>query len=259
MQVLEAPHIRVIAGENAVTISQLPPIWQDIAAGVANVGIDNPQVYVEMAQLFQYKLAQGDVDLFHERPELADFKSAFSQLFGQLAYETLEFYGHDFLIDSYPNFAEILKNLQSKGIKYADEVKVALIGMELFEEFGYQLPASFYHVHLAPIYRDHVFEERALRFDKRDIVHKRSWDAVLHAGKVFAIQMKVQSIASKYGFTYHHGCGCNSHLSSIDISEGEFKYELTDEKYQRWIRSFIWTAWYEYAFFPIVPNTSYLV
>jgi hypothetical protein len=259
MQVIEAPHISVIAGENAVTISQLPPIWQDIAAGVANVGIDKPQIYVEMAQLFQYKLAQGDVDLFHERPELAGFKSAFSQLFGQLAYETLEFYGHDFLIDSYPNFVEILKNLQSKGIEYADEVKVALIGMELFEEFGYELPASFYHVHLAPIYRDHVFEERALRFDKRDIVHKRSWDAVLHAGKVFAIQMKVQSIASKYGFTYHHGCGCNSHLSSIDISEGEFKYELTPEKYQRWIRSFIWTAWYEYAFFPIVPNTSYLV
>jgi hypothetical protein len=259
MQVIEAPHISVIAGENAVTISQLPPIWQDIAAGVANVGIDNPQIYVEMAQLFQYKLAQGDIDLFHERPELADFKSAFSQLFGQLAYETLEFYGQDFVIDSYPNFAEILKNLQSKGIKYADEVKVALIGMELFEEFGYELPASFYHVHLAPIYRDHVFEERALRFDKRDIVHKRCWDAVLHAGKVFAIQMKVQSIASKYGFTYHHGCGCNSHLSSIDISEGEFKYELTAEKYQRWIRSFIWTAWYEYAFFPIVPNTSYLV
>ncbi|GAX38626.1 hypothetical protein [Nodularia sp. NIES-3585] len=259
MQVIEAPNIAVIASENAVPIDKLPPIWQDIAAGVANVGIENPQSYVEMAQLFQYKLAQGDVDLFNERPELAHFKSAFSQLFGQLGYETLEFYGHDFLIDSYPNFPQILRDVESKGIEYAEEMKVALIGMDLFNEFGYELPASFYHVHLAPIYRDHVFEERALRFDKRDIVHKRSWDAVLHAGKVFAIQMKVQSIASKYGFTYHHGCGCNSHLSSIDISEGEFNYEISPEKYQRWIRSFIWTAWYEYAFFPIVPNTSYLV
>ncbi len=259
MQLLEAPNIAVIASENAVSIAELPPIWQDIAAGVANVGIENPQSYVEMAQLFQYKLAQCDVDLFNERPELADLKSAFSQLFGQLGYETLEFYGHDFLIDSYPNFSQILTDVKSQGREYADEVKVALIGMDLFEEFGYELPASFYHVHLAPIYRDHVFEERALRFDKRDIAHKRSWDAVLHAGKVFAIQMKVQSIASKYGFTYHHGCGCNSHLSSIDISEGEFNYEISPEKYQRWVRSFIWTAWYEYAFFPIVPNTSYLV
>ena len=131
---------------------------------------------------------------------------------------------------------------------------MARIGIDLFNEFGYELPASFYHVHLAPIYRDHVFEERALRFDPRDIEHKRSWDAILHAGKVFAIQMKVQSIASKYGFTYQHGCGCNSHLSSIDVSSGAFEYELSPEKRQRWIRSFIWTAWYEYAFFAIVPK-----
>jgi hypothetical protein len=149
--------------------------------------------------------------------------------------------------------------VESKGIEYADEVKVARIGIDLFNEFGYDLPASFYHVHLAPIYRDHVFEERALRFDPRDIEHKRSWDAMLHAGKVFAIQMKVQSIASKYGFTYQHGCACNSHLSSIDVSRGAFEYELSPEKRQRWIRSFIWTSWYEYAFFAIVPNTSYLV
>jgi hypothetical protein len=259
MQLIEAPNVAVIAGENAVPIFRLPPVWQDIAAGVAKVGLDNSQSYVEMAQLFQYKLSQGDVDLFNEHPELVYLKSAFSQLFRKLAYETLEFYGNDFLIDSYPNFAQILKDVESKGAEYANEVKVAHIGMELFTEFGYELPASFYHVHLAPIYRDHVFEERALRFDKRDIAHKRSWDAILHAGKVFAIQMKVQSIAAKYGFTYHHGCGCNSHLASIDAAAGAFNYELSPEKYQRWIRSFIWTAWYEYAFFPIVPNTSYLV
>ncbi|MDH6059501.1 hypothetical protein NWP17_03460 [Chrysosporum bergii ANA360D] len=259
MQVIEAPNVAVIANENAVPVSQLPTLWQDIAAGRANVGIKQPQSYVEMAQLFQYKLALGDVDLFSECPELSGFKSAFCQLFGQLGYETLEFYGHDFLVDSYPNFTQLLEDVESQGKKYADAVKVAHIGLELFQEFGYELPASFYHVHLAPIYRDHIFEERALRFDKRDIVHKRAWDAVLHGGKVFAIQMKVQSIASQYGFTYHHGCGCNSHLSSIDTSHGEFSYELTAEKYQRWIRSFIWTAWYEYAFFPIVPNTSYLV
>ncbi|MDP5337305.1 MAG: hypothetical protein NWQ28_01845, partial [Nodularia sp. (in: cyanobacteria)] len=145
MQLIEAPNVAVIAAENAVAIDKLPPIWQDIAAGVANVGIDNPQSYVEMAQLFQYKLAQGDVDLFNERPELAHLKSAFCQIFGQLGYETLEFYGHDFLIDNYPNFAQILRDVESKGREYADEVKVALIGMDLFEEFGYELPASFYH------------------------------------------------------------------------------------------------------------------
>lgn len=259
MQLLEFPNVTVIAGENALPVSQLPPVWQDIASGIANVGFCNAKIYVEMAQLFLYKLERGDVDLFSERPELAHLKSSFCQLFGQLGRETLEFYGHDFMTYNYPNFAEVLDNLESKGVEYTNEVKVARIGMELFAEFGYELPASFYHVHLAPIYRDYVFEERALRFDKRDIEHKRSWDAMLHAGKVFAIQMKIQSIASKYGFTYQHGCGCNSHLSSIDASRGAFTYELDAQKRQRWLRSFIWTAWYEYAFFPIVPNTSYLV
>ena len=157
------------------------------------------------------------------------------------------------------NFEKILHEVESKGIESADEVKVVRICIELFQEFGYEMPASFYHVHLAPINREHIFEERALRFDPRDAEHKRSWDAILHAGKVFAVQMKIQSIASKYGFTYQHGCGCNSHLSSIDRTVGAFDYELHPEKRQRWIRSFIWTAWYEYAFFPIVPNTSYLV
>jgi hypothetical protein len=259
MQLQEVPTIAVIVGENAVTLSQLPSVWQDIAKGRANVKLSDPKIYVEMAQLFQYKLQYGDVDLFNERPQLFHLKSSFSELFGQMARETLEFYGHDFMVHNYPNFGEVLGNLESKGCEYSDEIKVARIGLELFHEFGYDLPASFYHVHLAPIYRDHVFEERALRFDQRDIEHKRPWDAILHAGKVFAMQMKVQSIASKYGFTYQHGCGCNSHLSSIDQSSGTFEYELSWEKRQRWIRSFIWTAWYEYAIFPIVPNTSYLI
>ncbi len=255
MVLLQIPNLQVISGENAVSISQLPKVWQDIASQKACVGMSNSQVYVEMAQLFQYKLEHGDVDLFNE-PKLAHLKPAFCELFGQLAKETLEFYGNDFQIDNYPNFSSICEAL----LKTADDsLKVARIGMELFTEFGYDLPASFYHVHLAPIYRENIFEERALRFDPRDAEHKRPWDAVLHAGKVFAIEMKIQSIASKYGFTYQHGCGCNSHLSSIDIARGAFEYELSHQKRQRWIRSFIWTMWYEYAFFHIVPNTIYLV
>ncbi|ARV60750.1 hypothetical protein BZZ01_20900 [Nostocales cyanobacterium HT-58-2] len=259
MFILDAPQVQVLAGENAVHISQLPKVWQDIAVGEAGTGLTNPQSYVEMAQLFQYKLEQGDVDLFNERPELGHLKTSFSELFALLARETLEFYGQDFKIERYPNFEVVLRECESKEAESLNEVKVARICLELFDEFGYELPASFYHVHLAPIYRDSIFEERALRFDPRDREHKRAWDAILHAGKVFAVQMKIQSIASKYGFTYQHGCGCESHLSSIDKSQGAFDYELNPEKRQRWIRSFIWTAWYEYAFFPIVPNTRYLV
>ncbi|MFB2771896.1 hypothetical protein ACE1AT_21800 [Pelatocladus sp. BLCC-F211] len=260
MFLIDAPNntdnlVQEIASESAVHVSQLPPVWQDIAKGRANVGLADTQSYVEMAQLFQYKLEHGDVDLFNERKDLAHLKPAFSQIFAQLAKETLEFYGQDFQIHNYPNFREILES----KVEDTNSFNVACIGMDLFQEFGYELPASFYHVHLAPFYRDHVFEERALRFDERDREHKRPWDAALHACKVFAIQMKIQNIASKYGFTYHHGCGCNSFLSSIDVAQGAFEYELSPEKRQRWIRSFVWTMWYEYAFFPIVPNTVYLV
>ncbi|NET35029.1 MAG: hypothetical protein F6K19_23875 [Cyanothece sp. SIO1E1] len=258
MLVIESPLQFLISGENSVAIADLPEIWQKIAEGKAKVGLSDPKSYVEMAQLFQYKLAQGDVDLFNERPGLMHLKASFSQLFGQLAWETLEFYGQDFQVESYPDFEAVLQELKLQNGDRTHEIKVAHIVKELFDEFGYELPASFYQVNLAPIYRDTVFEERALRFDPRDQDHKRPWDAALHAGKVYAIQMKLQSIASKYGFTYHHGCGCENHLAAVDTAQSAFDYDLNPEKRQRWIRSFVWTAWYEYAFFPIVPNTRYL-
>jgi len=109
MQLLECPPVAVIAGENAVHLSQLPSTWQDIARGTTSVGLSHPQSYVEMAQLFLYKLEHGDVDLFSDRPQLAHLIPSFSQLFTQLAWETLEFFGQDFLKHSYPNFAEILR------------------------------------------------------------------------------------------------------------------------------------------------------
>ncbi|MEM9217900.1 MAG: hypothetical protein AAGD25_26610 [Cyanobacteria bacterium P01_F01_bin.150] len=254
----------LISGENAVAVSQLPSVWKDIANGSANVGMRDPQSYVEMAQLFQYKLEQGDIDFFQENPKLIRLKSSFGELFGQLAWETLEFYGQDFQVENYPDFDHILQILETqaaqngKGGSLTNEIKVARIVKAFFEEFGYDLPASVYQVNLAPIDRDTVFEERALRFDPRDQDHKRPWDAALHAGKVYAIQMKLQSIASHYGFTYHHGCGCENHLSSIDTAQGAFDYAIDPGKRQRWIRSFVWTAWYEYALFPIIPNTIYL-
>jgi hypothetical protein len=244
-----------IGAELAVARTELPFAWQLMATGDLPVGMTDAGAYIEMAQLFQYKLAMGDVDLFQERPEMARFKSMFGEMFGILAKETLEFYAEDFQIQNYPDFAGLLR----KTANQPEAHKVAQIGQSLFEIFGYDLPASFYEVHLAPLDRDHIFEERALRFDPRDIDHKRAWDSALHACKVFAIQMTVQSIASQHGFTYQHGCGCNSHISDISLSDGKFSYAMTPDKRSRWIRSFVWTMWYEYAFFEIVPNTAYLV
>ncbi|GET37975.1 hypothetical protein MiSe_27290 [Microseira wollei NIES-4236] len=109
MLLLEVSQTEAIAGENAVAISQLPVVWQNIATGKSNVALPEPKSYVQMAQLFQYKLEQGDVDLFKDRPDIIHLKPYLAQLFGQLARETLEFYGKDFLIENYPNFTEILR------------------------------------------------------------------------------------------------------------------------------------------------------
>lgn len=249
----------LISGEKAAILAQLPPIWQAIAQGKANVGMADRQACVHLAQLFLYKFENGDVDLFQERPQLQRFQPMFGQLLGPLVWEALAFYGEDFLCDRYPNFQALLNQAKAQYGPDSDAAKVAQIGLDLFAEFGYDLPASFYEVHLAPLDRDHVFEERALRYDPRDQEHKRPWDAILHACKVFAIQMKVQSIASRQGLTYQHGCACNSHLSDVDLATGAFDYAIAPEKRQRWLRSFLWTAWYEYTLFELIPNTTYLV
>jgi hypothetical protein len=114
MLLLEVSQTEAIAGENAVTISQLPVVWQNIATGESNVALSEPKSYVQMAQLFQYKLEQGDLDLFNERADIIHLKPFLAQLFGQLARETLEFYGNEFLIENYPEFTEILRQLDSK-------------------------------------------------------------------------------------------------------------------------------------------------
>ncbi len=50
MQLLEYSPVTVIAGENAVHVSQLPSTWQDIARGSTSVGLSHPQSY----QLLSY-------------------------------------------------------------------------------------------------------------------------------------------------------------------------------------------------------------
>ncbi len=246
----------IISGEKAAALEQMPPVWQAIAREEVAVGMRDRTAYVHLAQLFLYKFEHAQVDLFQERPELERFQPILAQLLGPLAWDALDYYGEDFLIARYPDFEGVLATAQRRGNR--DAVKVAQIGIDLFKEFGYDMPASFYAVHLAPLTRDHIFEERALRYDPRDRDHKQPWDAILHACKVFAIQMKVQSIASQQGFTYQHGCACNSHLSSIDKATGAFEYSIAPEKRLRWLRSFLWTAWYEYALFNLIPNTAYL-
>ncbi|MCJ8282542.1 MAG: hypothetical protein MJK14_22635, partial [Rivularia sp. ALOHA_DT_140] len=158
----------VIEGEQGAPVNQLPQSWQNIFAGKSNSKLSHPEDYVKMAQLFLHKMSRGDVDLFNESDNLQHLKPAFCEIFGTLAWEALDFYGKDFDVDRYPNFDLVEKILSPEEDDYIERKQIVEIGRALFEEFGYDLPASFYHVHLAPVYRDEVSEVRPLRFSEED-------------------------------------------------------------------------------------------
>ncbi|MBD2773935.1 hypothetical protein ICL16_18110 [Iningainema sp. BLCCT55] len=247
----------LIEGEQAIPVNQLPQSWQNIYAGKSNTKLSDPEAYVKMAQLFLHKMSRGDLDLFNES-QFQHSKPAFCEILGNLAWETLKFYGEDFDVNRYPNFDLIEKECLEQE-DYAERKKIIEIGKALFAEFGYDLPASFYHVHLAPIYREEVSEVRALRFSEEDKKNARAWDASLHGQKVFPIQLMVQSISSQHGFFQEHGCGCNHAMARVGATDTSFEYQIRPNMRTTWMRDFIWTVWYEYAFYKFVPVTRFLV
>jgi hypothetical protein len=260
--VLENPtnffETQTISGENAVGIEQLPEVWRNIQMGAEGYLMRDKEAYVQMAQLFLYKLSNGDVDLFNLRNDMQQAKEGFSFIFSKLAFETLAFYGHDFHVNRYPDFKMIREKIDKTQPDAESKFKVIHICEALFEEFGYDMPASFYHVHLAPLNREEVCEIVPLRFSEQDKLNARGWDAALHGQKVFPIQLMIQSISSQQGFFWEHGCGCNHGLSRVGKAETSFKYSLRPEMRRTWIRDYIWTCWYEYAYFPFTPVTRFL-
>ena len=244
-----------IVGENAVAVSELPIIWQRIAEKKSHEGLTEPDIYVQMAQLFLYKLRHGDLDIFNKRSDFWSQKEAFCSVLGTLAWEALEFFGQDFQKSKYPDFSDISNQLNHQDSEYPEKQRIVAIASELFKEFGYDFPASFYWCHLAPLNRGQVCEIVPLRFSEEDKINARAWDANLHGQKVFPIQMRVQSISSQKGFVWLHGCGCNHGLSRVGEQEESFTFEISPEMRRTWVRDFIWTVWYEYAYFDFVPVT----
>lgn len=254
---IEPQQAPTIESEKASNISALPKEWQEISKGQGNTGLTDADAYVKMAQLFHYKMHNGDIDLFNKIKGFDHLKPAFCEMFGKLADETLSYYGADFDRERYPDFAALRIELKAQNVD-ADKIKVIDIAEDLFKEFGYDMPASFYGVHLAPIYRDQVCEIRPLRFSEQDKYNARAWDASLHAQKVFPMQMRIQSISSQHGFTWEHGCGCNHGLARVSAAQEKFSYTIRPEMRTTWVRDFIWTMWYEYAYFNFIPVTKFL-
>lgn len=204
-----------IAGEKAAALIELPRGWQNS---------ELPETYVNMARLFLARMRELNME--------------------QLANDALEFYAADFARAAYPDFAAL-----------TGDDKITGITRDLFAEFGYAMPASFYWLHLDMANRDNMMKKLYLRQEPAYADRARAFDAALHGQKVFAVQMKIQSIASQYGLTFLHGCNCGN---CVAVQKDAFGYEIPAADRAETLRAFVWTMMYEYAIFPVTPAAAYL-
>lgn len=211
-----------IAGEKAVALIELPRAWQTNPALT--------EANINMARLFFARMQEFGM--------------------GKLAYEALEFYGTDFDVAAYPD-------LTAAAEQYAgtDGAKIVTICQDLFAEFGYDMPASFYWLHLDMAARDNMMTKLYLRQEPAYADRARAFDAALHGQKVFAVQMKVQSIASKHGLTFLHGCNCGN---CVAVQKDAFDYSIPAADRTETLRAFVWTMMYEYAIYSVTPASAYL-
>ncbi|MGF1455623.1 MAG: hypothetical protein ACFB6R_09625 [Alphaproteobacteria bacterium] len=248
--------VDLVNGEAATPLADMPQVWIDAARDLDALGSPDPADLITLGRLFHYKMVHAQIDLFANRPDLSAARPVFAQVLAVLAEETLAFYARDFRKTAYPDFDAIERVMRETG---ADEtrLKVVAIVRDLFAEFGHTMPASFYDVHLAPLARDDVMEVRALRLSPADKDHARAWDAILHAQKVFPIQMKIQSLSSARGLTWLHGCQCDSGLSQVTGAASAFDYDFPVWGPDRWVWTFIWNTFQEYALFDVAPVTNF--
>jgi len=248
-----AVHVH-IAGECASGLSLLPEIWQMIAAGSAPCASPDRDVLVKMMQLMHHKLTNGDVDLLPQGCEESR-RQAFTTVMGPEVKAMLEYFGRDWDPNRYPDYDKVEAGLDQGDPEYGDRASVVKIGRDLFDHFGYHLPASFYWCYLAPVERAGVCDIVPLRFSEKDKQNARAWDASLHAGKVFPFLHTIQSISSEHGKVWLHGCGCNHGLSRLGNTKAVFTWRMPDDQWLMWVRDVIWTAMYEYVFFLFTPVT----
>lgn len=245
----------ILEGVNAVPVSALPPIWQKIAAGTAQIGHPEPEFLIALARLFYTKATDGSSEIFSDRGNswfekiFCFFERFFlSRRYCKLATETLNFFGNDFLKSTYPSF----ENLHSTAKATDGAENVIAFVQQLFEEFGYEMPASFYWVLLSPINRGSIYESCPIFFAPEMQGLKRSYDAMLHALNVTEILMIVQTYATPFGFRIVHGCGCNQEHARLSANDQPITCVFSGELGRRKaLNAYLWRAMNEYMFFPL--------
>lgn len=228
----------ILSGVDAAPVAALPTVWQKIANGELQVGHPDREFLVALARLFYTKATDGSPEIFSRFP--------LSELYSVLVWETLEFYGNDFLVSAYPDFALALETASAP-----ESEKVVSFAQAVFDDFGYALPASFYRMLLCPVERESIYESRALFFHSESQGVKRPYDACLHAMNVTAMLLRVQHHASRYGFLLQHACGCAHMLAQIisgDDYSVVFDFESPQGR-QKALTAYTWRMWNEYFLF----------
>jgi hypothetical protein len=227
----------------------MPDSWQRIVKGT---WLTEPQVYAAMAQVFLAKNQNGHI-LFLERADTAHLKPAYCEGNGRLAREAVCHFGEMFLPESYPDLSALRRQVQAIDPATADSQsdRLALIDIvsDLFEQLGYDVPATFYWTFLHPLQRSNLFEVRSFRFSEQDLAVARRFDAILHGGYVSMLRRLIDSVSSRHGFFIEHGCGCENHLAKLKPCDSSFDYTIPAEARRKTLRAFFWSVMEEYLLF----------
>jgi len=240
----------ILQGIHAVEVSALPLVWQQIADRTAKVGYRDPDFLVALARLFYTKATDRSPEVFQQNDlqRSPDFQPCFQSFYERGAIETLEFFGHDFLQSAYPDFDRTLKTARAQD----GAERVVVFVRAVFDELGYELPASFYWMLLCPLERDSIHEARPMFFDPQMQGVKRAYDACLHGFNVTAILMLVQAHASEQGLLIQHGCGCDHSLAQLIPGNEKLSFEFESAKgRQKALTAYVWRCWNEYLLFPL--------
>ncbi|MEL7360333.1 MAG: hypothetical protein AAFN40_27855 [Cyanobacteria bacterium J06560_6] len=236
----------ILRGVDAAEISDLPPVWQQIADRSVTVGHHDPDFLVVLARLFYTKATDRSAEVFQQ--EAFQQSTDFQSFYEKGARETLEFFGYDFIQSAYPDFERALETARAQD---GAERVVAFV-RAVFDELGYALPASFYWMLLCPIERDSIHEARPMFFDPRMQGVKRAYDACLHGFNVTAMLMLVQSHASEQGLFVQHGCGCDNALAQLIPGNAKFSFEFeSTQGRKKALTAYVWRCWSEYLLFPL--------
>ena len=231
----------LLTGVDVVSLEELPPIWQRIANREVAIGHPEPDFLVVLARLFLTKATDRSPEVFQSG---FDFQS----FYRQGAMSTLEFFGQDFRTTAYPDLNRVMQT--ARATDGAERV-VAFV-QEVFSQLGYALPACFYWMLLCPIERVSIYEARPMFFDPQMQGVKRAYDACLHSLNVTAVQMLVQSCASRQGLLIQHGCGCDHSLAQLIPGSAEVAFAFESELGRRKaITAYLWRCWNEYLLFPL--------